>query len=287
MSIPHLLLVDDSDAILAYESAALSSHYTLSTATNGREALERLREIRPAAILLDLSMPEMTGDELLDRIQADAFLRRIPVVVVSSETARGEGSKARGARAFLPKPIRAAELQALVARVLEEERLRARGDELAVLFLAVGPLELAIPLDAVREVLPQPMTQGVPGPPYLSQAVDYRGTSVLVLDLALRLDVANTEPLHERKLVVVDVEDRLLALAVDCVRAPESFAASDIVGRDRTGGVEPGPFSEGLLATVKTPRGPVPVVDPRSLSSADLLWRLPDRPTRTDDPFSR
>jgi len=286
VSVPHLLLVDDSEAILAYETAALSSSYTLTTATNGREALEKLREIRPAAVLLDLSMPEMTGDDLLARMQADPSLRRIPVIIVSSETARGESSTRRGARAFLAKPIRATELQVLVARVLEEERIRARGDELAVLFLGVGTVELGIPLDPVREILPQSMTQAVPGPVYLSEMIHYRGRPALVLDLALRLEIANAEPFHERKLVVVQVDDWPLAIAVDGVRAPEAFAAHDVL-ETATGAGDPGSGIEGLLAFVRTPRGAVPVVEPKAFLSVEPLRRLSERLTRSDDSLAR
>jgi CheY-like chemotaxis protein len=275
VTVPHLLVVDDSEAILAYEAAALSSQYTLSTASNGREALEKLEEICPAAVLLDLSMPEMTGDELLVRMQADPVLSRIPVIVVSSETARGEASLARGARAFLQKPIRAPELRAIVARVLDEQHRRARRDELAVLFVGVGPLELGIPLDAVREVLPQPMTQVLPlGPDYLSEMIEYRGSPVLVLDLARRLEVASAELLHERKLVVLNVEDRWLALAVDRVREPEEFLPADVLAPGRIGGAEHAPLAEALAAFVKTVRGPIPVVAPKSLLSAELLGQL-------------
>ncbi len=42
MSLPHLLLVDDSEAVLAFQKAALSGHYAVSTALNGREALAKV-----------------------------------------------------------------------------------------------------------------------------------------------------------------------------------------------------------------------------------------------------
>jgi CheY-like chemotaxis protein/chemotaxis signal transduction protein len=235
MSRPHLLIVDDSQAILAYQTAALSSHYTLSTASNGRQALERLRgaSSRPAAVLLDLSMPEMTGDDVLALMQTDPALREIPVIVVSSEQARGENSLTRGARAFFPKPIRAQQLREVVARVLDEDRSRANRGELAVLFLGVGPLDFGIPIGAVREILPQPMTRHMPiGPDYMCEMIDYRGTPTLVLDLAIKFGVAHAEPLVERKLVVVAaVADRALALCVDRVREPEVFAAQEVLSR--------------------------------------------------------
>ena len=264
MAVPHLLVVDDSEAILAYEIGVLSSDYTLSTARNGREALDKLSEIRPAAVLLDLSMPEMTGDELLARMRADPVLASIPVIVVSSERTRGEASLKRGARAFLPKPIRAPELREIVGLVLEDERRRSREGELAVLFLRIGPLEFGVPLDAVREVLLQPMTYAVnDAPEYLSESVDYRGAHVPVLDLALALSVEHAEPLAERELVVLAIGDRSLAISVDSAREPEVFLHQSVE-------------SEALVTQVKTLAGAIPVIGPRALLSPEPLRRLAD-----------
>jgi CheY-like chemotaxis protein len=264
VAVPHLLVVDDSEAILAYEIGALSSDYTLTTARNGREALDKLSEIRPAAVLLDLSMPEMTGDELLARMGADPALATIPVIVVSSERTRGEASLKRGARAFLPKPIRALELREIVGLVLEDERRRSREGELAVLFLRIGRLEVGIPLDAIREILLQPMTRSVDdAPEYLSQSIDYRGVHVPVLDLALALSVEHAEPLAERKLVVLDIGDRCLAISVDSAREPEVFPLRSVE-------------SVALVTEVKTLTGVIPVIDPRALLSPEPLRRLAD-----------
>src|SRR5262245_26059049 len=107
MSRPTLLLVDDSEAVLAFEMAALSAHYTLRTAHDGRQALDALAELRPAAILLDLSMPVMNGEEVLEALQRDPALCDIPVLVVSAEAVRGEECLRKGASAFLAKPFRA------------------------------------------------------------------------------------------------------------------------------------------------------------------------------------
>ena len=103
MSLPHLLLVDDSEAVLAFERAALSGHYAISTATTGREALAKVPQIEPDAILLDLSMPEMDGDEVLAHLQDDPDHRRIPVIIVTSEKLRAEACLRNGAKAYLPK----------------------------------------------------------------------------------------------------------------------------------------------------------------------------------------
>ena len=86
----RVLLVDDSEAVLAFGRAALSGHYQISTAASGVEALSRMQKLQPAAVLLDLSMPQMDGDEVLARMQKHSELAHIPVVILSSEKQRAQ-----------------------------------------------------------------------------------------------------------------------------------------------------------------------------------------------------
>jgi CheY-like chemotaxis protein/chemotaxis signal transduction protein len=275
VSLPHLLLVDDSEAVLAFEKAALSGHYAVSTALNGREALAKAEQVGPAAILLDLSMPEMDGDEVLARLQDDPELRRIPVIIISSEKVRAESCLRNGAKAFLPKPIRAQDLLPLVERVLGEARAAARVGNLAALFVSVGTIELGLPLESVRNVLHQTATKPLPlGPAYLSEMFELHGEPVAVLDLARRLGVEHSQPVLERKLVVVQREGARLALCVDEVRDPEELAAADVTPPDRLGGSQHGALRDSLLGIAKTARGALPLIDPRALISRELLRKL-------------
>ena len=111
MSLPALLLVDDSEAVLAFGRAALSGHYQIHTAQSGVEALAKLGRLRPAAVLLDLSMPQMDGDEVLARMQRVPELAQIPVVILASEKARA--SPAPPPPAMRLTPTRAASVPAL------------------------------------------------------------------------------------------------------------------------------------------------------------------------------
>lgn len=275
MSLPNLLLVDDSEAVLAFERAALSGHYAISTATNGREALEKARQIGPAAVLLDLSMPEMDGDEVLAHLQDDPELRRIPVIIISSEKVRAEACLRNGAKAYLPKPVRAKELLPLVERILQEARAAARAGNIAVLFFSVGPVELGVPLENVRTVLHQTATRPLPlGPSYLSQMFELHGEPIAVLDLARRLGVQNAQPVLERKLVVVQRDGARLALCVDDVRDPEELASTDVTPPQQLGGSQHGALKEALLGMAKTARGSLPLIDPRALVSRELLRKL-------------
>ena len=275
MSLPHLLLVDDSESVLAFEKAALAGHYLVSTAVNGRDALVKVAQLRPAAVLLDLSMPEMDGDEVLAQMQRDPHLAAIPVIIVSSEKQRAEACLKGGARAFLAKPIRAQDLLPLVGKVLEDTRQAQRAGSLAALFVEAGGVEVGLPLETVSSVLHQTSTRPLPlGPSYLCEMLDVHGEPVLVLDLARRLGLAHRASIAERKLVVVQWGEQQLALCVDVVRDPEELPREQVLPRETVPGAEHGPLRDALVAVVRAARGAVPIVDPRALASAKLLREL-------------
>ena len=275
MKLPHLLLVDDSQAILTYEQAALAGLYSLSTASNGVEALEKARALRPDGILLDLSMPEMNGDEVLRQLKADPVLCDIPVIIVSSEQERAAACLKNGAMAYMSKPIRADELRLLVARTLEEFNQKARSGSLAALPMSVGSLEFAVPLANVLTVLNQLSTRPLPfGPPHLREMFDYGSRPVCVLDLGRALGERFQEPFQDRKLVVMVHEHLLVALRVDVVNDPEEYLATDMVRRSDLGGTEHGGLPQVLYAIARSAKGSVPIVDPRALLVPKLLSEL-------------
>ncbi|QRN99273.1 response regulator [Archangium violaceum] len=272
MSLPSLLLVDDSDAILALERAILSGHYALNTASNGKEALEKVGLVQPAAILLDLSMPEMDGDEVLRRLKANPVTSPIPVIIISSEAARAEACLALGAELFLAKPFRADELLSAVENALANARRRARAGSMALLRLTVGGLEFAIPLDAVRQVILQPATRPLPlGPAYMSEFFELRGQPVCVLDLARRLDVDHRETVEERKLVILELNGVQLALSVDAVQDPEEYQSSDIERAERVGGSGHGQLRDTLVGMLRAGERSVPIFEPGAFATQELL----------------
>jgi len=82
----NLLLVDDDVASLETMSRILeAAGWRTILAHNGVEALAVLGRTRPAAIILDLIMPEMDGFEFLQRLREDRHLKSIPVIVMSGK----------------------------------------------------------------------------------------------------------------------------------------------------------------------------------------------------------
>ncbi len=277
MSLPHLLLVDDSEAILAFETAVLGAHYELTTAVNGLEALEKMRRERPQAVLLDLSMPTLGGADVLASLRADRELAAIPVLVVSSELKREDEMRKAGAQGFLGKPLRADRLLAEVARVLEEAADQARRGSLSVLFLTAGGLELGVPLLAVQRVLLQPATSRLPGgPTYLRQMFVYEGEPLGLLDLAVRLGLEHSVPFVDRKVVIFDRAVVPFALQVDQIEDPEDLEPGDIRLPHQLGFEDQGALGELLAAVVRTDKGTRAVIDPRALLSRRALRELPE-----------
>ncbi len=278
MSLPNIVVIDDSDAILAFARTVLSPHYSVSTAKDGREGLSLCARVRPDAILLDLSMPGMDGEQVLAQLKANIDLEAIPVVIISSEQARAEACLGKGAIAHLVKPVRAEQLLAIVGRAIDTAHTHARRGSLAVLPLGVGPIELAVPLSEVRQVILQLASMPLPGAPsYLVGFFELFGDPVCILDLATRLGVEHDRPLVDRKLVVVERDGLKLALCVDRVRDPEEIAPDDIRPfTPEDAGLDRELAAGSVHALVKTSRGPVAVVRPHALLSRGLLRSLPE-----------
>jgi adenylate cyclase len=122
-----LLVVDDIEDNRYTLTRRLSREgYTnLTTAANGREALELLQEKPIDLVLLDIMMPEMNGYEVLERLKADPDLRHIPIIMISAvdEIESVIRCIELGAEDYLSKPFNPTLLRARVGASLERKRL--------------------------------------------------------------------------------------------------------------------------------------------------------------------
>lgn len=123
-----LLVVDDNEDNRYTLTRRLKreGYENLTTANDGKQALEQLKSKKFDLMLLDIMMPEMNGYEVLEHLKADAELRHLPVIMIS---AVGEVESVvrcieLGAEDYLPKPFDATLLRARVGASLEKKRLR-------------------------------------------------------------------------------------------------------------------------------------------------------------------
>lgn len=123
-----LLYVEDNAANLRLVERVVAGHpgYRLRSAPDGGRGVELAQRHHPDVILLDLDLPDISGEEVLRRLQIDPRTRDIPVVIISAEAAGDamERLLEAGAEAYLTKPV---DIQGLLA-VLQKTLAKRRGD---------------------------------------------------------------------------------------------------------------------------------------------------------------
>ena len=110
-----ILLVEDNDDFRGLVRTALEHEgFTVREASDGQEALERLRESgsSPCLMLMDLMMPGMTGWELVSAMRGDSMLRGNPIIVATSVPEEAPS----GVDAILVKPFGLDSLVRMVER---------------------------------------------------------------------------------------------------------------------------------------------------------------------------
>lgn len=103
-----ILVVEDNDLNMKLFCDLLEAHdYQTIQTRDGMAALELAREHRPALILMDIQLPEVSGLEVTKWIKEDEDLRSIPVVAVTAFAMKGDEEKIRegGCEAYIAKPI--------------------------------------------------------------------------------------------------------------------------------------------------------------------------------------
>jgi CheY-like chemotaxis protein len=115
--LPTVVLIEDDRSSLDLFSAYLEGvDLEVAVARDGEEGLERVRKLKPAAVVLDIRLPRMDGWDLLRTLKADPTTSKVPVVIVSVIDERAKGI-ALGAAEYLVKPIGRDDLLQALKRV--------------------------------------------------------------------------------------------------------------------------------------------------------------------------
>jgi chemosensory pili system protein ChpA (sensor histidine kinase/response regulator) len=116
---PLVLVVDDSLTVRRVtQRLLLREGYRVVLAKDGLDALERLAETVPQIVLSDIEMPRMDGFDLVRNMRADARLRNLPVIMITSRIAQKHRDYAAelGVDHYLGKPYSEEDLLALIGR---------------------------------------------------------------------------------------------------------------------------------------------------------------------------
>jgi CheY-like chemotaxis protein len=117
-----ILVVDDDDLVLiAIQELLTPLGFSVTSLASGQEALDAVSRDRFDLVILDVSMPEMTGFEVCQKVRQMESYAETPVLMLTARS--GEEDRQRGmevgANLYLPKPISPKRLIALVEEALK------------------------------------------------------------------------------------------------------------------------------------------------------------------------
>lgn len=119
----RILLVDDHQLLLEGLRLALQDEFEIVGAlTSGSAVLPACRELAPDAVLLDLSLPDRSGLEIIADLQAELPAIRILVITMHADRVMADASLQSGAHGFVPKDSGIPELKTALQAVLAGER---------------------------------------------------------------------------------------------------------------------------------------------------------------------
>jgi CheY-like chemotaxis protein len=115
---PRVALVEDNPDNRLLVQAILEDHFDIDEYESGIVALEGMRGSPPDLVLLDISLPEMDGTEVLRRMREDEPLRHVPVIALTAHAMRGDRERflSEGFDDYLTKPI--VDAEALIEAIL-------------------------------------------------------------------------------------------------------------------------------------------------------------------------
>ncbi|HEY5777016.1 MAG TPA: response regulator, partial [Xanthomonadales bacterium] len=118
------LVADDSITMRKVTTRVLEAYdFEVITARDGVEATELMQERVPDLLLLDIEMPRMDGYQVAEHVRADARLRNVPIIMITSRAGKKhrDRGKQAGANAYLSKPYKESELIDEVRKLLRKE----------------------------------------------------------------------------------------------------------------------------------------------------------------------
>lgn len=125
---PTLVLVEDNADMRRMLKLQLKQTYSIVTAEDGADGLEKIKLTHPDLIISDLMMPRMDGLELLRRIRQDFSVSHVPVIILTAKNGDDDMMRAisTGANAYITKPFSNDMLMARIRQLLQEQSVFQR-----------------------------------------------------------------------------------------------------------------------------------------------------------------
>jgi CheY-like chemotaxis protein len=116
-----VLVVDDERGIVEIVEFELKFHgYEVITASSGKEGLEKCKRLKPDAVIMDIMMPGMTGNQAAEEIKNDPSTSHIPIIFLTGMVRTKEVPKDRvmGGQYLLAKPFKSGQLVSMLRKAL-------------------------------------------------------------------------------------------------------------------------------------------------------------------------
>ena len=112
-----VLIVEDNELNMKLFNDLLEAYGYLTIKTmSGQDAMSLARAHKPEVILMDIQLPEISGEDIIEWMKSDPDLRSIPIIAVTAFAMKGdeERIRAKGCEAYLSKPISVAKFLEVV-----------------------------------------------------------------------------------------------------------------------------------------------------------------------------
>lgn len=213
-----VLIVDDNkDLQFNLTSILNDENYNTATAGDGLEALEKVKEIEPDVVLLDIRLPGMDGMEVLPKIKSYRQDIQIIMLTAFGDIKGAVTAMKLGAFDYLTKPFDTEELLMIISKALESLNLNKEVIHLREKLIQKNVLDKVIGeseafrkvLEEVKVVAPTNMTVVIQG----ESGTGKEGVAMLINELSSRRD----KPL----------------IAIDCGAIPDSLVESELFGHEK------------------------------------------------------
>ncbi|MFK7802990.1 MAG: response regulator [Anaerolineae bacterium] len=113
---PHAIIVEDEESLSTIFSKAIDmAGYSVEVIANGQDALNRFENYAPQLILLDLHLPQVTGDEIIEKLRQNPAFDKTRIILATADARLGNHVESK-ADLVLIKPIRFSTLKRLASR---------------------------------------------------------------------------------------------------------------------------------------------------------------------------
>lgn len=116
MSTPLIFVIEDDPKLNKIITFTLQANFEIETCTDGSAAMERLKEITPDIVILDLNLPGISGREILESIRTESRFGQTRVILTTADERQAE-TLTNDADIVLLKPVSPTQLREMALRM--------------------------------------------------------------------------------------------------------------------------------------------------------------------------